>query len=74
MARSWVRAPDEDDVFLNLGLDYPDPDRFQIVVWDVGVLEPIDLGATLCVKGKISLYHGVPQITLKDPSRIKIYN
>lgn len=63
----------EDDVFLNLGLDYPDPERFQIVVWDVGGLEPIAGGSTLCTSGVITLYNGVAQIELDDPSLITIY-
>lgn len=64
----------DDDVFLNLGRDYPDPGRFQIVVWDVGSLEPIDGGATLCVSGQITMYEGVAQIELTDPSLIEILN
>lgn len=63
----------EDDVFLNLGLDYPDPERFQIVVWDVGGIEPIAYGSTLCASGVITLYNGVAQIELRDPSLISIY-
>ncbi|TDW30354.1 hypothetical protein [Cryobacterium psychrophilum] len=63
-----------DDVFLNLGRDYPDPERFQIVVWDVGSLESIDGGVTLCTSGQITLYEGVAQIELTDPSLIAIYN
>ena len=63
----------EDDVFLNLGSDYPNPERFQIVVWDIGGLEPIDGGATLCTSGAITLYEGVAQIELTDPSLIEIY-
>ena len=64
----------EDDVFLNLGRDYPDRERFQIVVWDVGGLEPIDGGVTLCTSGEITLYEGVAQIELTDPSVTEIYN
>ncbi|KQM83422.1 hypothetical protein ASE68_09490 [Agromyces sp. Leaf222] len=64
---------DYDDVFLNLGRDYPDPERFQIVIWDIGGLEPIDGGRTLCTKGLITLYNGVAQIELYDPSVIEIY-
>lgn len=62
-----------DDVFLNLGRDYPDPARFQIVVWDIGALEPIAGGVTLCTSGRITLYEGVAQIELYDPSSIEIY-
>jgi hypothetical protein len=64
----------DDDVFLNLGRDYPDSARFQIVVWDIGGLEPIDGGVTLCTSGEITLYEGVAQIELTDPSLIEIYN
>jgi len=64
----------EDDVFLNLGRDYPDPRRFQIVIWDIGSLDPIDGGVTLCTSGPITLYNGVAQIELTDPSLIEIYN
>lgn len=63
----------DDDVFLNLGRDYPDPGRFQIVVWDIGGLEPITGGVTLCTSGEITLYEGVAQIELTDPSLISIY-
>ncbi|MBC9927165.1 hypothetical protein [Leucobacter sp. CX169] len=63
-----------DDVFLNLGRDYPDPKRFQIVVWDIGSLESIAGSATLCTSGQITLYEGVAQIELTDPSLIEIYN
>lgn len=64
-----------DDVFFNLGLDYPDPGRFQIVIWDIGGVEPIpSYGATLCTAGKITLYNGVAQIELYDPSAIEIYD
>lgn len=63
----------EGDVFLNLGRDYPDKQRFQIVVWDVGGLEPIDGGVTLCASGQITLHEGVAQIELTDPGLIEVY-
>lgn len=62
-----------DDVFLNLGRDYPDPTRFQIVLWDVGTLEPISSGATLCTSGQITLYEGVAQIELRSADLVEIY-
>jgi hypothetical protein len=61
------------DVFLDLGLDYPDLGRFQIVVWDVGSLDPIDGGVTVCATGPITLYNGVPEIQLTDPKGIETY-
>lgn len=63
----------EDDVFLNLGLDYPDPGRFQIVLWDIGGIEPIAFGATLCTSGQITLYEGVAQIELESAGEVEIY-
>jgi len=62
-----------DDVFLNLGRDYPDRGRFQIVIWDVGSLEPIAYGSTLCTTGVITNYEGVAQIELNDPGMVEIY-
>lgn len=62
-----------DDVFLNLGRDYPDPERFQIVLWDIGSLEPIPYGATLCTSGQITLYEGLAQIELHSASLVEIY-
>jgi hypothetical protein len=47
--------------------------RFQIVLWDIGVLEPIAAGATLCTTGTITVYEGVPQIELRDPGAVEIY-
>lgn len=64
----------DDDAFLNLGLDYPNPGRFQIVVWDVGRIEPIPVGVTLCTTGRISLYKGVGQIELRVPGAVLIYD
>ncbi|TFB51961.1 hypothetical protein [Cryobacterium tagatosivorans] len=63
----------KDDVFLNLGRDYPDTGRFQIVLWDVGGVEPIPHGTTLCTTGEITLYEGVAQIELKSASLVEIY-
>jgi len=62
-----------DDVFLNIGLDYPDPGRFTIVLWDIGGVEPIAAGAMLCTSGPITLYEGVAQIELRSASSVEIY-
>lgn len=62
-----------DDVFLNIGRDYPDPGRFTVVLWDIGGIKPIAAGTTVCVSGRISLYRGVPQIQLRSASDVKLY-
>jgi hypothetical protein len=61
-----------DDVFLNLGLDYPDPGRFQMVLWDVGGLEPLATGTILCATGLITRYEGVAQIETESVSSVQV--
>jgi len=67
------QRPWENNVFLNIGLDYPDPGRFTIVLWEVGEVETLNPGVTLCVEGRITSYEGVSQIELYDPSRVEIW-
>ena len=62
-----------DDVFLNIGRDYPDPDRFTIVIWDIGGVEPVAAGTTVCTTGQVTLYEGVPQIQLRSTSDVELY-
>jgi hypothetical protein len=65
----------ENDVFLNLGHDYPDPERFQILIWDIGAVEPIAIGATVCTSGQVELYNGVAEIVLEptELDRVEVY-
>lgn len=63
----------DDDVFLNIGRAYPDPERFTIVLWDIGGVEPIPPGVTLCVSGDVTLYEGVAQIQVRSASAVEIY-
>jgi len=62
-----------DDVFLNLGRDYPDPARFTIVLWDVGGMQAPPSGATLCATGLISTYEGVAQMELRSVGAVEIH-
>ena len=63
-----------DDVFINIGVDYPDPDRFTIVLWDVGDIEPIPPGSTICTEGVITVYDGSAQIQHESIRRVEISN
>ena len=63
----------EDDVFLNVGRDYPDPARFTIVIWDVGVVEQLPAGTQVCTTGTISSYNGVAQIELRDVGAVEVW-
>ena len=62
----------DDGAFLNLGKDYPSPDRFTFIIWGVA-LEAIEDGATICGKGNIYLYDGVTQVELASPEDIEIW-
>ena len=62
-----------DDVFLNIGRDYPDSSRFTIVVWDIGGIESIAAGTTVCAEGPISVYNGVAQIELRSASDVELW-
>lgn len=64
---------DNNDVFLNIGRDYPDPARFTIVLWDVGGVESLPAGTTLCATGPISMYNGVAQIELYDVGLVEVW-
>jgi DNA/RNA endonuclease YhcR with UshA esterase domain len=64
--------------FLNVGLDYPDPDRFTVVIWgesrDSFSTPPEDAyaGKTICVTGTVQKYQGVSEIIVSNPSAILI--
>lgn len=60
-------------VFINIGIDYPSPDRFTFILWDYTWLEPINKGAVVCGSGDISLHEGVAQIALATPADIEIW-
>ena len=64
---------DENDVFLNLGRGYPDAGRFTIVLWDVGGVEQISEGTTLCITGPITLYEGVAQVETGDVGAVEVW-
>lgn len=65
---------DNDDVFLNLGRDYPDSSRFTIVIWDVGGVEQLPPGTEVCATGTVSSYNGVAQIELYDVGAVEVWD
>jgi hypothetical protein len=80
---SVARATFEPDVggaptFLNLGNAYPDPDRFDVVIYEE-VGDRFDRrpdrmlrGRTLCVQGQVRDREGVLQIILEDPAYLTV--
>lgn len=71
-------APDSrgTPTFLNLGLPYPDPGRFTVVIWIDGRWnfdyppEETYLGLTICVTGTIELYEGSAEMIIEGPEAI----
>lgn len=62
-----------DGTFVNIGTDYPSPDRFTFIFWDL-TLDPIESGSVLCGRGDIYLYEGlVAQIEMQDPGALEIW-
>ena len=64
--------------FLNIGLDYPDPDRFSVVIWDDSRKnfskdpESYYLNKTVAVTGDLYLREGVVNMKIDDESDIEI--
>lgn len=59
-------------LFLNLGVDYPSNDRFQVILWNPGQVDPILYGSTVCASGPISMHEGVAQITFADSWELEV--
>ena len=63
--------------FLNLGSPHPDPDRFDVVIYE-DVRERFEqppeqayLGREVCVTGQVRDRDGVPQIVLDSPAHLQ---
>lgn len=77
---SIVYAPDSrgKPTFLNIGKDYPDPDRFTVVIWgydrdNFPFAPEVEYdNKSICVTGLLETYEGIPQIVAETPSDIGI--
>lgn len=73
----WASSSNGKPTFLNVGKDYPDSNRFTVVIWIQSrdnfpqAPEVYYLGKTICVTGLITEYEGIAQIEAKDPSQIQ---
>lgn len=61
--------------FLNLGVDYPNPRRFTVVIWgrnrsNFGTPERTYRGRVICVRGLVRAYRGRPEIHASSRSQI----
>lgn len=64
--------------FLNIGKEYPDPDRFTALIWGRNLEAfPFDpdvyyKGKTVCIKGVIEEYEGIFEVEVRRPDQIEI--
>lgn len=64
--------------FLNIGEDYPSPNRFTVLIWghdrDNFSQKPEEIYAnlTICVHGKVEIYEGVAEIEVESPGQISV--
>jgi hypothetical protein len=63
--------------FLNMGVDYPSSRRVTVVIWQenrgrFGRPEVRYLHKTICVRGYVGTYAGVPDIEASSPSQIAV--
>ncbi len=63
--------------FLNVGVDYPNPNRLTVLIWGenraaFGRPEVRYRGRSVCVRGLVQNYRGVPEIVARSTSQITI--
>ena len=64
--------------FLNVGRDYPDPERFYVVIWEEdrgrfpSAPEELYDGKNIAVTGVVKTHDGVAQIIVRNPDQIEI--
>ena len=64
--------------FLNIGKEYPDPERFTALIWGRDLenfpFNPDEyyFGKTVCIQGFVEEYKGTLEIEVTDPEQIEI--
>lgn len=64
--------------YLDLGLAYPDPTRFSVLIWGnqranfPSPPETLYGAKTICVTGKITTYRGSLEMEVRTPSQIQV--
>lgn len=75
---TWANGSRGQPTFLNLGLSYPDPGRFTILMWiDARYRfdappEELFAGKTVCVSGVVELYRDGAEMEVEYPSQIVV--
>jgi hypothetical protein len=73
----YAVASNGSPTFLNLGVDYPNARRTTVVIWRehraaFGAPERRYRGHTICVRGYVDTYRGVPEIEATSPAQIYV--
>jgi len=64
--------------FLNIGKEYPDPERFTALIWGSNLenfpFNPDEyyFGKTICIQGFVEEFEGTLEIEVTDPEQIRI--
>lgn len=72
----YAQSSQGQPTFLNIGNDYPSPERFTAVIWGEDrsnfSAQPEDyyLGRYVCVSGLIEAYEGIAEVKVEDPGQI----
>ena len=75
----YAQSSNGQPTFLNIGKDFPSPERFTAVIWGEDRSnfptqpESTYMGQTVCVSGLIEAYAGTPEIKVEDPAQITTY-
>ena len=78
VAGFYADTSNGEPTFLNIGRDYPNPDRFTVVIWgdDRGSFpddpESMYEGKTIRVTGAVSEYNGGAEIEVTSPDEIEV--
>jgi hypothetical protein len=73
----FASASSGSPTFLNVGLNYPNPRRFTVVIWienrnAFGRPEVRYRRKTICVRGLVRSLQGVSEIFARSPSQIRV--
>ncbi len=80
MSASWHPEVSGAPTFVNLGRDYPDPGRMQLVIWGEhraafpggGPESSFPTGSIVCASGAVTSYQGVAEIILSAPTEVSV--
>ena len=78
MSAYFATSTNGQPTFLNIGKEYPDPERFTALIWGRDLenfpFNPDEyyFGKTIYIQGFVEEYKGTLEIEVTDPEQIKI--